>query len=150
MQYRRLGEEPHPAGVTPEQDDVSLGQQARIELWTHLLRHVVQLVQVAEEHRHHLHGQSGGIDFRETPGGEQTGIEVAGLHQADHVRFAALRAAGEDDQLHGAVRGFAPLLAHRLEALVVRGAGGREGAQLEPDGLLGGVEARRGEAGAKE
>jgi hypothetical protein len=150
MQYRRLGEEPDPAGVRPEQDDVSFGQQARVELRTHLLCHVVQFIEVAEEHRHHLHGQGGGVNLRQTPSREQTGIQVARLHQADHVRFAALRAAREDDQLHGAIRGFAPLLPHRLEALVIRGAGRRESAQLEPNGLFGGVEARRGQGGAEQ
>ena len=143
MQHRRLGEEPHPAGVAPEQDDVAFGQQARLELRAQFLRHVIHLVEVAEGHRHDFQGQGGRIDSAKPGGREQAGIEVARLHQPHHVRLAALRAAGEDDQLHGAVRGLAPLLAHRLQALVVGGAGGGERAELEPDGFVGGVEARR-------
>ena len=117
---------------------------------THLLRHKVQLIQVMEEHRHHLHCQSGGVDFREPAGREQTGIQVAGLHQSHHVCFAALRAAGEDDQLHGAIRSLAPLFTHRLQALVIRGAGRGERAQLETDGLFGGVEAGSGQGRAEQ
>ena len=103
MEDRGFGEDPRPAGVAPEQDDIPLGGQARFELGPQLFTHVIHLVQVAERHRHDLQGQGRQVNLREPLGRQEAGIEVAGLHQAHHVGFGALGAAGEDDELDGAV-----------------------------------------------
>src|SRR6185436_7083373 len=76
--------------------------------------------------------------------GEEARLHLSRAHLRDDVRLAAEEPAGVHDQLDAAVGRVAPLLPHREEDLVRRGALRRE--RREPDRLaVSGGEGERGE-----
>jgi hypothetical protein len=119
MQDRGFGEEPHPAGVAPEQYYITFGFQALFQLPAQLLAQVIHLVQTAEHHWHALQSVDGRLDFRDPDGGQQAGIEIAGLHQSDHVCFTPLCAIGKNRQPNRAGRRLTPLLSHGQQTFMI-------------------------------
>src|SRR6185437_3823347 len=126
-----------------EEHHVALGQQALLELRAKLLADIIHLLKRAEGHRHALQRGDRRLDFGKSHRCEQTRVEIARLHQSDHVRLTALCAVGKNGELHRAIRGLAPFFAHRQQALVIRGAARRECSKADVERLVGGRRGRR-------
>ena len=74
--FGRGGEEAHPTGIGPEQDDVAFGEQACVQLRHEFFANVVHHVEIAESHGHEMERGDSRLDFGEAGDSQQAGVEM--------------------------------------------------------------------------
>ena len=99
---RLVGEIPDPAGIHPEEDHIALVQESLFQKRMQFFLDRIQFPQITEHHRSVLQTDHPGFDLGQADGREQPGLQGLHIHQPHHIRLAALRAVGINDQFHPA------------------------------------------------
>ena len=136
MQHRLLGEIAHPAAIAPEQHHEALLQEAGFELLVHLRHHIVDLVPVAEQHRHVLQRGDRAVDLGQADHRDHRSVELAHAHAPDHVDLPALGAVGVDGERAAPALRLLPALGHLLHGAVIARALRHQRAQADAHGFL--------------
>ena len=129
--------EPHPSRVGPKERDVSLREQALVEIRTQLVADVLGLVERSKEHRNFLQGGNSRVDLRDAAGRQHSRLQLADIHPANDIGLAALIAARIDDEVHLAVRSLSPRVSHLPKDSVVGRVLGRRRGEFDPHPRVG-------------